>query len=192
MEVLNFFVDLAKALFGAFGTAVSNYPLPTVLVFFFVFAFMNENGLFVLVEPETGDFRIPDTIAEIVFGLVGFVLAVVFSNFFGYLFYIATHAFLGAASIATMFASPFAKYPAVFTVILLLLSCGAGAYYIFTYYSFRARSPIRSVSPLAIVFMAFVVLFGAYVITPLYVSVRGGAGPRIVNVGGQRPPTAHK
>ena len=83
---MDFLLELAKALFKAFGNAVSEYPFTTLSVLVAVFAFLRLMEVFVFIDLEKGRLRTDFQPPEIIYGLVGFIAAVVLANFVGYIF----------------------------------------------------------------------------------------------------------
>ena len=101
-------------------------------------------------------------------GLVGFVVAVILSNFVGYLFN-ALVALLGKLfGAGQTFVGPFEKNPVAF-VLLLVLTSGFGVLYLW----WTAGWKIRNSDPIRLFATAFIVLFATYVLTSLYGGITG-------------------
>jgi hypothetical protein len=67
-DFLDWLVELSKAMFKGFGTAVSDYPLPTIVVFVGVFYFLHANSLFTPYDDGNGRIKKSYSVSEFLSG----------------------------------------------------------------------------------------------------------------------------
>jgi hypothetical protein len=127
MDILEWLYELSKALFGALAEAVTEYPLATVLVFIGVFYFIQWKGLLKLYNEDESTIKRTFSFQEILYVLLGFIVAVILSNFVGFLFFAVSKiiewvlrgfgVLFGAGQALT---SPFSADPVAYTIFLVL------------------------------------------------------------------------
>ncbi len=166
MDVLKFVYGLAEALFEAFGGAVKDYRLPTLCVFLIVFAYLHQNSKLVFFD-ENG-FKRTYSLEEILFGLIGFIIAVALSNVVGYMYNAIVALVAWVFGTTKVFVGPFGKHPLQFVSFLLTWAVAA-----LVYASIRFRWRPKNANIFRVFVTCFVILFATYVSTSLYVSIRG-------------------
>jgi hypothetical protein len=169
VDFLDLLVDLSKALFKDFATAVSDYPLPTIVVFAGVFYFLHANSWFTPYDERRNAVKTRYSVSEICAGFAGFVVAVILSNVFGYIFNAVISVIGWFFRMASVSFEPFSKHPLEFVSFLLGMSV-VGFIYLFI----SARWKIRNSNPVRVFITAFAILFATYISTSLYVAIRGG------------------
>jgi hypothetical protein len=137
-------------------------PIVLISVFYYLYV----KRLFVFVE--NGRIKTSYGPSELFYGIIGFICAVILSNFVGYIFN-AVVGFLGKLfSLSEAFAKPFDTHPLEFTIFLLIFTLIGIAYLLL-----KSRWKIRESNIFIVIIVMFSVLFATYISTSLYTAVRG-------------------